>query len=93
MPNDEGDKKSMSTIFMYRALVLERLGIQLRMRTGKNMSFQNGHPIYRVLVLIGLGIQLRTGKNMSNQNKQTIFLFKIQSISAIISSDIVSNRI
>ena len=28
---------------LYRVLVLERLGIQLR--TGKNMSFQNGHPI------------------------------------------------
>ena len=34
----------LSTVGCYRALVLERLGIQLH--TGKNMSFQNGHPIY-----------------------------------------------
>ena len=32
-----------SSNLIYRALVLERLGIQLR--TGENMSFQNGHPI------------------------------------------------
>ena len=40
-------------VSFYRVLVLEILGIQLR--TGKKLSFQNGHPI-QLVVLIGFVI-------------------------------------